>query len=167
MVLEKYRAHYFENRYKFALEVTAAIIEAVGKEKVGIRISPYGVFGDMPVYDEVNETYSYLTKELEKPGILYVHIVDHSSMGTPEVPLQIKQEIKKQFNACCHFTTVVYLIKKNEKPCFLDRSQRFLSCKNVLGSPFEEGTTTVRCSVWFCRSHKSRKPTEIYDRSEE
>lgn len=87
-----------ENRCKFVLEVTAEVAKAVGKEKVGIRVSPYGVFGDMPVYDEVDETYSYLMKELEKQGILYVHIVDHSSMGTPEVPLEIKQEIRKQFS---------------------------------------------------------------------
>lgn len=87
-----------ENRCKFVLEVTAAVAEAVGKEKVGIRISPYGVFGDMPIYDEVDETYSYLTQELEKQKILYVHIVDHSSMGTPEVPLEIKQEIRKEFS---------------------------------------------------------------------
>lgn len=87
-----------ENRCKFVLEVTAAVADAIGKDKVGIRVSPYGAFGDMPGYDEVDETYSYLTKELNKLGIVYVHIVDHSSMGTPEVPLEIKQEIRKQFS---------------------------------------------------------------------
>lgn len=86
-----------ENRCKFVLEVTAAIVDAVGKEKVGIRVSPYGAFGDMPVYDEIDQTYSYLARELSKLGILYVHIVDHSSMGTPQVPLELKQEIRKQF----------------------------------------------------------------------
>lgn len=87
-----------ENRCKFVLEVTAAIADAIGKEKVGIRLSPYGAFGDMPQYDEIDETYTYLTKELNRQGILYVHIVDHSSMGSPEVPLEIKQEIRKQFS---------------------------------------------------------------------
>lgn len=87
-----------ENRCKFVLEVTAAVANAIGKDKVGIRVSPYGAFGDMPQYDEIDETYSYLAKELDKLGILYVHIVDHSSMGSPEVPLEIKQEMRKQFS---------------------------------------------------------------------
>lgn len=87
-----------EKRSRFVFEVTKAIAEAVGKDKVGIRISPYGVFGGMPVYDEVEETYSYLTKELDKLGILYLHIVDHSSMGTPEVPISIKKKIRANFS---------------------------------------------------------------------
>lgn len=33
-----------ENRARCALEVTDAIVEAVGAEKTGFRISPWGVF---------------------------------------------------------------------------------------------------------------------------
>ena len=87
-----------EKRSRFVLEVVAGVAEAIGKEKVGIRLSPYGAFGDMPVYDEVDETYSYLAKEFSKQDILYVHLVDHSSMGTPEVPDSVKKEIRKQFS---------------------------------------------------------------------
>lgn len=87
-----------ENRARFVLEITEAVAEAIGKEKTGIRVSPYGTFGDMPVYDETDETYRYLAKELNKQGILYIHIVDHSSMGTPEVPLSIKKDIREAFS---------------------------------------------------------------------
>lgn len=86
-----------KNRTRFVLEVVSAVVEAVGQDRVGIRVSPYGAFGDMPVYDEIDKTYSYLAKQLDNLGILYVHIVDHSSMGAPEVPEVIKQEIRKQF----------------------------------------------------------------------
>lgn len=87
-----------ENRTRFVLEITAAVADAIGKEKVGIRLSPYGVFGDMPEYDKVNETYSHLARELNNQGILYVHLVDHSSMGTPGVPRSVKQEIRENFS---------------------------------------------------------------------
>lgn len=87
-----------EKRARFVLEITAAVADAIGKEKTGIRVSPYGSFGDMPVYEETDETYRYLAKELDKQGLLYIHMVDHSSMGTPEVPLFIKKVIRKEFS---------------------------------------------------------------------
>ena len=38
----------------------------IGKDKTGIRLSPYGVESDMPHYPEIDATYDYLTKELNK-----------------------------------------------------------------------------------------------------
>ena len=38
-----------ENRARFVLEVAGAAIAAIGKDKVGIRLSPFGVFNDMPL----------------------------------------------------------------------------------------------------------------------
>lgn len=86
-----------ENRCKFAIEVTQKVVEAIGKDKVGIRISPYGAFNDIKPYDSLDETYDYLTKELNKLNIAYIHIVDHQSMGAPEVPQNIKETIKNNF----------------------------------------------------------------------
>jgi N-ethylmaleimide reductase len=40
----------------------------------------------MPHYPEIHETYDYLTKELNKLDIAYIHLVDHSAMGAPAVP---------------------------------------------------------------------------------
>jgi N-ethylmaleimide reductase len=86
-----------ENRSRFVLEVAKAASEAVGKDKVGIRLSPFGIVNDMPDYKEVTATYTYLAEELNKIGIAYIHIVDHSSGGAPEVPLSIKQTIRQKF----------------------------------------------------------------------
>jgi N-ethylmaleimide reductase len=87
-----------ENRCRFVLEVTKAVAIAIGKEKTGIRLSPYGVAGDMANYPEIDATYDYLTKELNKLGIAYIHLVDHSAMGAPAVPVEIKKMIRKNFN---------------------------------------------------------------------
>ncbi len=86
-----------ENRCRFVIEVVAAVSAAIGKEKIGIRLSPYGVAGDMPNYPEIDATYDYLSKELNKLGIAYIHLVDHSAMGAPTVPIEIKKLIRHNF----------------------------------------------------------------------
>jgi N-ethylmaleimide reductase len=87
-----------ENRCRFVLEVVAAVADEIGKVKTGIRLSPYGVASDMPQYPEIEATYDYLSKELDKLGIAYIHLVDHSAMGAPAVPLDMKKEIGHNFN---------------------------------------------------------------------
>jgi N-ethylmaleimide reductase len=86
-----------ENRCRFVLEVVAAVAEAIGKEKTGIRLSPYGVASDMPPYPEIHATYTYLAAKLNDLGIAYIHLVDHSAMGAPEVPVEIKRAIRDTF----------------------------------------------------------------------
>jgi N-ethylmaleimide reductase len=89
-----------ENRCRFVIEVVTAVAEAIGKDKTGIRLSPYGVASDMPHYPEIDDTYNYLSKELNKIGIAYIHLVDHSAMGAPPVPIEIKKTIRKNFRNC-------------------------------------------------------------------
>jgi N-ethylmaleimide reductase len=86
-----------ENRCKFVLEVTEAVAEAIGKEKTGIRLSPYGVASDMPHYPEIDATYKYLAEHLYKIGIVYIHLVDHSAMGAPPVSPDLKKLIRNTF----------------------------------------------------------------------
>lgn len=76
-----------ENRCRFVLEVVERVASTIGKGKTGIRLSPYGAAGDMPYYPDIDNTYDYLTKELDKLGIVYIHVVDHSAMGAPIVPI--------------------------------------------------------------------------------
>ena len=83
-----------ENRCRFLLEVAEGAIKAIGKDKVGIRLSPYGVASDMHYYPEVDDTYKYLAEKLDALGVVYIHLADHSSMGAPEVPLTIKTAIR-------------------------------------------------------------------------
>jgi N-ethylmaleimide reductase len=86
-----------ENRARFVLEVADAVIKAIGKEKVGIRLSPFGVFNDMPVYPELAADYEYLAQQLNTRGLIYIHLVDHSPMGAPPVPDSIKAAFRKLF----------------------------------------------------------------------
>ncbi len=86
-----------ENRARFVLEVVDAVIKAIGKDKVGIRLSPFGVFNDMPLYDAMEEDYIYLAQQLDARGLVYVHLVDHSSMGAPQVPESMKAAFRRTF----------------------------------------------------------------------
>jgi len=86
-----------ENRSRFVLEVVTAVAEAIGKEKTGIRLSPFGIANDMPYYPEIDATYKYLSDQLNNLDIAYIHIVDHSAMGAPEVPIEIKKSIRNNF----------------------------------------------------------------------
>jgi N-ethylmaleimide reductase len=92
-----------ENRCRFVLEVATAVASAIGKERTGIRLSPYGVNGDMPHYPEIDATYKYLAEHLNAIGIAYIHLVDHSAMGAPAVPSEIKNAIRQSFkNSLIH-----------------------------------------------------------------
>jgi N-ethylmaleimide reductase len=86
-----------ENRSRFVLEVVTAVAEAIGKGKTGIRLSPFGIANDMLYYPEIDATYKYLSDQLNSLDIAYIHIVDHSAMGAPEVPIEIKESIRNNF----------------------------------------------------------------------
>jgi N-ethylmaleimide reductase len=86
-----------ENRCRLPLEIVEGAVDAIGKERVGIRLSPYGVASDMPHYPEIEKTYRHLGEKLSRLEILYIHIVDHISMGAPAVPIEVKKDLRQRF----------------------------------------------------------------------
>ena len=84
-----------ERRQRFALEVAKAVAAAIGGERVGIRLSPYGVNAGMKPYPEIEATYTTLVPRLASTGIQYVHVVDHSAMGAPPVPDELKRALRR------------------------------------------------------------------------
>lgn len=73
-----------QNRLRFVLQVVDAVIEAIGKDKVGIRLSPYNVFNSMPAYPETAETYQTLVEEINQRGLLYIHLAEASARKVEE-----------------------------------------------------------------------------------
>ena len=51
----------------------------------------------MPHYPEIDSTYKYLSEQLNNLGIAYIHLVDHSAMGAPAVPMDLKKLIRNNF----------------------------------------------------------------------
>jgi N-ethylmaleimide reductase len=87
-----------EGRNKFALEVGSAVVKAIGSERVGMRLSPYGVFNGTGEFPEVQAQYLALAAKLSALKLLYVHLVDHSSMGAPPVPADFKVKLRNGFD---------------------------------------------------------------------
>jgi N-ethylmaleimide reductase len=85
------------NRIRFAVEIAKAAVAAIGAERTGMRISPYGAFNGMAPDAETDALYLRLIGELNALGLVYVHVVDHSSMGMPEVSPALKAEIRAAF----------------------------------------------------------------------
>jgi 2,4-dienoyl-CoA reductase-like NADH-dependent reductase (Old Yellow Enzyme family) len=78
---DRYSAETMENRLRFALEAVDAVIARIGRERVGIRLSPYGRLFDMPHHDEIDATYIALVEALGERRIAYIHIMDQSGFG--------------------------------------------------------------------------------------
>jgi len=87
-----------DGRNRFALEVTRATVAAIGADRVGIRLSPYGVFNGTNEYPDVQAQYLALTTQLSELGLLYLHLVDHSSMGAPPVPADFTHALRDAFD---------------------------------------------------------------------
>lgn len=86
-----------ENRNRFVLEVARATVAAIGAERVGIRVSPYGAFNSTGAFDGVEDQYLALAGELGALKLAYMHLVDHLSMGAPEVPAAFKARLRAAF----------------------------------------------------------------------
>jgi N-ethylmaleimide reductase len=65
------------NKARFVLEVMEELIDAVGGDKVGIKLSPFHPYGDMILEDPAG-TYTYLVEELNKLNFAYVELMKRS-----------------------------------------------------------------------------------------
>ena len=86
-----------ENRNRFAIEVARATAVAIGAHRVGVRLSPYGVLGGTGAFPGVDAQYLALVQELSTLDLQYVHLLDHSAMGAPPVPAELKSRLRAAF----------------------------------------------------------------------
>lgn len=86
-----------EGRNRMVLEVARAAVAAIGGERVGIRVSPYGELNATGAFDGVNAQYLALARGLSSLGLVYMHLVDHESMGASKVPTSIKLGLRDAF----------------------------------------------------------------------
>ena len=70
-----------KNRARFLLEVTEAVCEAIGSDRVGVRLSPRNPFNDMHDSDP-EAIFSYATEALNRFGLAYLHVTE-MDMGQP------------------------------------------------------------------------------------
>lgn len=73
-----------ENRYRFLKEIVEAIITVFPANRVGVRISPNGVFNDMGSPD-YRESFLYIAEQLNTYNLAYLHLVDGLALGFHEL----------------------------------------------------------------------------------
>ncbi|BCW58540.1 alkene reductase [Arthrobacter sp. StoSoilB20] len=69
------------NRIRFLREIVEEVISVWGSNKVGVRLTPSSVYGDMFSSDKL-ELYSTAVKELDKYGLAYLHLVEPNVKGS-------------------------------------------------------------------------------------
>lgn len=73
-----------ENRSRFVLEVMQAMVDAIGENKVAIKLSPSIPFNSI-IDSNPTDLFSYLIKELNNMPLLYVQIM-HAMFPTDNLP---------------------------------------------------------------------------------
>jgi len=67
-------------RARLMLELTDALASVWGADRVGVRLSPSGKWGD--ISDSNPEaTFGYLTKKLDERGLAYIHVIEPRIKG--------------------------------------------------------------------------------------
>lgn len=75
-----------ENRLRFPREALEAVIAAVGAERTGIRLAPFGRYGDMQPYPDEDETWLAAGAILSAAGPAYIHLSDQLTLGQTGIP---------------------------------------------------------------------------------
>jgi N-ethylmaleimide reductase len=71
-----------ENRARFLLDIVEEVSSAIGADRLGVRLSPFGQYGG--IHDSnPGELFHFVIKELSKRPIAYLHLVEArgSEMG--------------------------------------------------------------------------------------
>lgn len=72
-----------ENRTRFLSEVSREVAEQIGGDRLGVRLSPFNTFNDLPLHDAVQEQYDDVARALRE--VAYLHVVDSAHPGYPVV----------------------------------------------------------------------------------
>jgi NADPH2 dehydrogenase len=64
-----------ENRARFGIEVSKAVVEAVGADRTAIRLSPWNPFQGMKMKDP-RPQFSFLVSALKELKLAYIHLIE-------------------------------------------------------------------------------------------
>ena len=70
-----------ENRVRFLLEVTQAAIDVWGANRVGVRLSPYGIANGSGEAEPM-PLYTHAIEQLNPLGLAYLHFIEPRSSGS-------------------------------------------------------------------------------------
>lgn len=92
-----------ENRWRFLLETVVAVADAIGRNRVGVRISPLGTAHEIQPDPDPLRTFGYLACALDRLGIGYLHVYDQSESWIHDPQSDLLQHLR----ACFPFTMIL------------------------------------------------------------
>ncbi|NLR67545.1 alkene reductase [Chitinophaga varians] len=85
-----------ENRTRLLVETAKGIADAIGQQKVGVRLSPYVVYKDTED-PEILETTLLVAEQLNKLNIAYVHLAEADWPDGTELSDGFRKDLRKAF----------------------------------------------------------------------
>ncbi len=85
-----------QNRIRFLIEVTKAVADAIGRERTGVRLSPFITFKDMED-PEILETIMLAAKELNALNISFIHLCEADWDDAPQIPKKFRKDLRSHF----------------------------------------------------------------------
>lgn len=73
-----------ENRSRFALEITKAVIDAIGADRTGIRVSPWSTYQGMKMENPLPQ-FAHLIHALRNLDLAYLHLISPRVFGDGQV----------------------------------------------------------------------------------
>lgn len=96
-----------ENRARILLEVIDAATAIYGAGRIGVRLTPNGIFNEIQDTD-AEEMTEYLARAFSQRGLAYLHIAEPDWAGGEPLTDTFRQEIRKNFTGslffCSHYT---------------------------------------------------------------
>ncbi len=88
-----------ENRLRFLDEVVASLVDAIGAERVGVRLAPFtSLNGTVDAHP--SQTYLAAAALLERHGIAYLHIAEVDWDDAPDTPASFRHAVRAAFSGC-------------------------------------------------------------------
>lgn len=84
------------NRIRLLVEITDAVVNAIGADKTGVRLSPFISFKDM-ADPEILDTIMLAAKALNGLGITYIHLCEADWADAPTIPEDFRKALRATF----------------------------------------------------------------------
>ena len=87
-----------ENRCRLHLDIAKEVAAAIGADRVGMRISPFGQANDMKPDPDPLNTYGYLARQFDRLGLVYLHAYDQSATWIHEADSELLKLLRARYS---------------------------------------------------------------------
>jgi N-ethylmaleimide reductase len=98
-----------ENRLRFLSEVVKAMSDAIGADRVGVRLAPFTSLNGTVDADPI-ETYTAAAALLNQLNVVYMHIAEVDWDDAPDTPSEFKKNVREAYQG-----TIIYAGRYNRE----------------------------------------------------